>query len=568
MLCLWFCGNLSAVELATQLRRPIAVAESADGEHLFVANRDSGSISIIDLATNNVMAEHAVGKRLADLAAAPGTNRLLCVDEAAHELLQLDARAANLKVVQRLPISPYPVSILVADDGQTATIVSLWSRRLTFVNLGEKLAVAKVLDLPFAVRSQVCLPGRDRLIVADAFSGTLAIVEPSSQRLLSTVSFPAHNVRGLGVTPDGSMLVVAHQMLNDLAHSIRNDIHWGLLMSNDLRWLKVDSVLTAGEQLYHGAHMHPLGDPGHGGGDPGSLAITPDGTVVVAISGVNEVAFGKEGDFAMQRLPVPQRPTAVRISQSGKMAFIASTLDDKISILDLAERKIAATISLGPMPALSLPQQGERLFYDARLSHDGWMSCHSCHTDGHANGQMNDNFSDQSFGAAKRVLSLLGVKDTLPLAWSGQVTTLERQIHNSAENTMQREETLSVDETRALAAFLKTLELPPPLDVLRGTQDRAAIERGRLVFERRNCALCHAPPTYTSPAAYDVGLRDALGAKEFNPPSLRGLSHRTFMLHDCRAIDLEEVFHTHKHPGTSTYSKDEVSALVTFLRSL
>ena len=36
--------------------------------------------------------------------------------------------------------------------------------------------VAAVLDLPFAPRCQLLLPGRDRLIVADAFGGKLAIV--------------------------------------------------------------------------------------------------------------------------------------------------------------------------------------------------------------------------------------------------------------------------------------------------------------------------------------------------------------------------------------------------------
>src|SRR5262245_17127001 len=103
-------------------------------------------------------------------------------------------------------------------------------------------------------------------------------------------------------------------------------------------------------------------------------------------------------------------------------------------------------------PRLSLAQRGELLFYDARLSHDGWMSCHSCHTDGHSNDQMNDNFSDRSFGSPKRVLSLLGVKDTLPLAWSGQVKTLEEQIQNSVTSTMQREDPLPNEDARAIAA--------------------------------------------------------------------------------------------------------------------
>ena len=57
----------------------------------------------------------------------------------------------------------------------------------------------------------------------------------------------------------------------------------------------------------------------------------------------------------------------------------------------------------------------------AKLAHDGWFSCHSCHTDGHTNSRLNDSLGDGSFGAPKRVLSLLGVNDTAPWAWNGGI---------------------------------------------------------------------------------------------------------------------------------------------------
>jgi YVTN family beta-propeller protein len=571
-----------AADVAAQLRRPAALVESAGGTHLYVANRDSGSLSVIDLSSNEVCAEVPVGKRLVDLQAL-GADRLLAVDEAAHEVVLLKCNCAAVEVSERLAVSPYPVSICLAGDGRQATIASLWSRRLTFVGIADTagqaspagrkspepaLNVLAVLDLPFAPRAQLLLPGRDRLLVADAFGGRLILVEPSSRKAVGERAFPGHNVRGIGISPDGQMLMVAHQMLNELAHSIRNDIHWGLLMSNDLRWLKVDSVLAGGKELYHGAHMHPLGEAGKGGGDPGSLDVSEEGIVCVAISGVNQIAIGREGDFSMYRLAVGKRPTAVRLSRDGRTAFVANTFDDSISIVDIEQRKVTATLSLGPHPDLTVAQQGELLFHDARLSHDGWMSCQSCHSEGHANGQMNDNFSDRSFGAPKRVLSLLGVKDTLPLAWSGKVTTLERQIHNSVENTMQREETLPREQVDALAAYMKTLELPPPLGVLRGNLDPEAVERGRVVFESRDCANCHAPPTYTSTETYDVGLKDSQGVSEFNPPSLRGVSHRGPFFHDNSAETLEDVFQKSRHPSAAEYSADEVRDLAEFLRSL
>jgi YVTN family beta-propeller protein len=460
------------------------------------------------------------------------------------------------------------VTVLAAPDGRSATVASLWSRRVSQVALEGMPRVQWVLDLPMAPRGQLWLAEHGRLLVADAFGGQLALIDPVRGVVADWRQLPAHNLRGLGLSADGRMLLVAHQMLNDLAHSIRNDIHWGLLMSNDLRWLRVDALLAGGDRLYRGGHLHPLGDAGRGGADPGSLAVAPDGTVVVALSGVHEVAFGKEDDFSMQRRKVGRRPTAVAIDPQGRRAWIANTLDDSISVLDLTSGEVTQTVTLGPTPPLTPAQQGELLFYDARLSHDGWMSCHSCHTDGHSNAQRNDNFSDRSFNSPKRVLPLGGVRDTLPLAWNGQVASLRQQIQNSVTGTMQRDDPLSREEVSALVAYLETLPPPPPLDVARGVVDPEAVTRGQAVFARHDCARCHMPPTYTSPAVYDVGLTDSQGARQFNPPSLRGVSQRDRWLHDSRAQTLEEVFLLHGHPGDTAYSAEEVRDLVAFLRTL
>ena len=95
-----------------------------------------------------------------------------------------------------------------------------------------------------------------------------------------------------------------------------------------------------------------------------------------------------------------------------------------------------ATISLGPRPEPTAADRGERLFYSAKLSHDGWMSCHSCHTDGHTNSLLSDTLGDGSYGAPKRVPSLLGVAATGPWTWTGSIARLEDQVRKSIATTM------------------------------------------------------------------------------------------------------------------------------------
>lgn len=567
-----------AARLPVRLRRPQSLALSHDGKTLLVACRDSGSVVMLDTATNQVIGEERIAERPMQIARLPspdGSARdaFALVDHEAHELIHFTlARSIDsptIKVVSRLKIAPYPVRMAVMEDGKRLAITSLWSRVLTQVDTSSsdwKIASEQRLD--FQPREILYLAKADRLIVADAFGGRLAVIDPAQQTATITRQFPGHNIRGLGITPGGESLLVSHQMLNELAHTIRNDVHWGLLMSNDLRWLKTSAVLEGGKEQYFGSHMHPLGDAGAGAADPESIAVSSTGIVLVALGGVGQLSIGVEDDFVLDRLTVGRRPVAAIFSKDEKLAYVANQFDDSISVVNVGEKKLEKTIGLGPLPTLSVAERGEILFHDGRMSHDSWMSCQSCHTDGHTNGQLNDNFSDISFGAPKRVLSLLGQADTAPYAWNGKTADLVTQVENSIVKTMQREDPPARDEIEAIAAYVATLKTPQPLAAIDAAIDRESIARGAKLFAARDCAQCHAAPTYTTPEVYDVGLVDELGEKKFNPPSLRGVSHRAPLLHNKAARSIEEVFEKVQHPSNSEYSADEVCDLAAFLRSL
>ena len=268
-------------------------------------------------------------------------------------------------------------------------------------------------------------------------------------------------------------------------------------------------------------------------------------------------------------MKVGKRPTGASLSADGKLAVIANTFGDSITLVDLESREVSHTVSLGPTPKLSMVDRGERLFYDGSLSHDSWMSCHSCHPDGHTNGQLNDNLSDfNTFGAPKRVLSLLGKRDTAPFAWSGGAKDFQKQIENSITHTMQSDRDPRPRDVEALTAYLRTLEPPPSIDDARGTTDATAVKRGKALFQRNECGRCHQGEAYTSDDTYDVGLEDELGRREFNPPSLRGASQRTAFFHDGRAKSLSEVFGKHQHQLDEPLSEKDLADLVAFLRSL
>jgi cytochrome c peroxidase len=151
------------------------------------------------------------------------------------------------------------------------------------------------------------------------------------------------------------------------------------------------------------------------------------------------------------------------------------------------------------------------------------------------------------------------------------VARLEDQVRKSIQTTMHGPETAPSDEhVEALAAYLRAL---PPLSPALALTDiqRAkdvAVLHGRQVFQARKCDGCHVPPEYTAPERFDVGLVDEVGNREFNPPSLRGVSRREPFLHDGRAASLEALFQRHRHPRESVMTPQEIADLVAFLRTL
>jgi C-terminal peptidase prc len=571
------------VTVEPRLRRPAALGLADHGRLLFVAQRGGGAVSVIDTRTLRTTAEVKVGRGIADLAVTPDGGRLLATDEEAHELVVLNRRGSGLDVAHRLKVSPYPVTVQVAPDGARCFVASLWSRALTIIDLapgagakgGQGPRVVKVLDLPFPPRKQLVVKDGAKLIVADSFGGRLAVVDVGRGELESVRVLPAHNIRGLALAPGGDNLLVAHQALNALATATFDDIHWGNLVTNDLRALPLADVLDPKADLLRGSRLYHLGEVGRGAADPSGLAVGAGAQTVLALGGAGEVAV-RRGQEDWWRAPVGRRPTAVVVSPDGRRAYVANTLADSVSVVDLVGEKVEAEVGLGPLPRLGAAERGELLFYDARLSHDGWLSCHSCHTDGHANGLLVDNQTDGSLGTPKRVLSLLGVGDTGPWAWNGKMADLESQVRKSVESTMQGARP-SAEQVKDLTAFLRSLSPPPPRTAginpaarltPAGTADVVAMRRGREVFARHSCASCHASPAYTSSGTYNVGLSDEAGHSLFNPPSLRGVGQGGPYFHDSRAATLEEVFTRERHQLKGELSKGELAGLLAFLRGL
>ena len=251
--------------------------------------------------------------------------------------------------------------------------------------------------------------------------------------------------------------------------------------------------------------MFDLGDVGYAAGDPADVAFDVRGNLFVALAGVDEVAITASPDQGPRRIVVGRRPTAVVPSPDGLWVYVADSLDDTISVVEIATGLRPATISLGPRPEPTAADRGERLFSSARLSHDGWMSCHSCHTDGHTNNLLSDTLGDGSYGAPKRVPSLLGVAATGPWTWTGSIARLEDQVRKSIVTTMHGAKPTD-EQVADLTAYLSSLT--PPVTGVDWTSVRSMRLLSRVVARSSkpgNARVATFPPSTLRPSVTTSG---------------------------------------------------------------
>jgi cytochrome c peroxidase len=287
----------------------------------------------------------------------------------------------------------------------------------------------------------------------------------------------------------------------------------------------------------------------------------------VVLSGTNQIALIDRVGVRELRAKVGVRPVDVAYDAKTRRVFVVNALDDSISVVDSTDPRSVKRIQLGPELELTAVDRGERLFFDARLSLDGWMSCHSCHTNGHSAHRLADTMGDGLFGNPKRIPSLLGTSQSGPWAWNGSKKRLTDQLKESLTDTMHGPNS-SPQTVSDLSSYLASLTVPQSINESRGDVSESRWASGKELFKNRGCVECHAGPLYTSRETFDVGIKDEKGQTKFNPPSLLGVSQRDRLLHDGRADSLQDVLLKVKHELTDPLSKQDAADLVYFLESL
>jgi YVTN family beta-propeller protein len=550
--------------------QPMDVCFSPDGGRAYVTNRLDDSVSVVDVIARKTVATIPVGDEPHGLLTDRAGKRLYVLNAASDDISVIDT--ATLKEEKRLAASRGPWSLALSPDGSRLLATNMYSRFVPY----RKPSV-----------SEVTVIDAERAVVEDR------------------VAVPATNlIQGVAWHPSGKYALITLLRTKNLVPMTRMMQGWTITNGLGIVWAdgRVDQVL--------------LDEPGMSFPDPIGMAITPDGRyALVTSSGTDRVAvvdlaklismleastaeeraqvfpnhLGKACEFVVTHIPTKNCPRGILVMPDAKTAFVANSLDDSLTVIDIPEWRAVERIDLGGPKEITKIRFGERLFHSAKVSFRRQLSCHSCHPDGHVDGLTYDIEEDGPGGGIGKDpvdnRTLRGILDTAPFKWSGHNPSLSRQCGPRLSVFFTRLAPFTPEQLSALDTYITTIPRPPNRYRPVGAPLTEAQRRGRAMFYRtktndgrtipnqQRCATCHFPPLYTDRNMHDVGTRGPYDShSKFDAPHLNNIYDSAPYLHDGKAETLEEIWTRYNpndtHGVTNDMTKDQLNDLIEYLKTL
>jgi YVTN family beta-propeller protein len=575
---------------------------SPDGKNLLVANTDSGTVSLVDLATRQLLAEIPVGEKPEGVTWI-GTGPLAAATvNWTDEVVFIDT--AQRQVIDRIKVANEPYGIVSSKDGRKLWVTHDYWGTVSEIDTSTRKVIREIPVVRF-IRGVAISPDEKRLYVTGYYNADLYVIDLSTGQICD--HFPGHEqynlARNVVLHPHRPKAYIPHirtrTHIADSAGSIFPEL--SIVHLDRPKQAKRRTVIAMDT-------FNNLAVPTN----PWECALSPDGrTFYVVYAGTDDMNLCNVLDDDYQEIerrgntsliPVGTHPRAVRVSPDGKEVYIYNTLDFQVGVYDANNMRPLARITVTKPPKSPEWVRGKILFNTAKppMTSRRWIACASCHPDGHHDGRVWQNPE-----GLRRTPQLFGLAHTHPLHWSAdrdEVQDFEYTIRGRLMlgrgllpgpikpkigfEPVELDEKLAgrSPDLDALAVYTNSFEFRLSPYIPAPGKLSPAAERGKAIFFRADtaCATCHRGPYYTDSSlkrpflVHDVGTgeddpTEKMGPK-YDTPTLLGIYRNTSYLHHGKAKNLYEVLTTYnrhdKHGKTSHLSKQELDDLVAFLMSL
>ncbi len=561
---------------------------SADGRLLACSNRDSGTVTIVDLKTLKTTHETRVGTHPEGVAFLGQSHRLAVAIYNDDQVALLDADTG--KLIHRVEVFDEPYGIVSNRDGSRYYVTLEFPGKIAEISdTGDVLRQFPAGSFP---RGLALTPDGKTLYTSEYYTAQVNAIDVASGKIVDswTGASTDNLCRQIVLHPTRPKAYIPH---------IRSRIAAAQGEGSIFPYVGVvDTKKGEGRRRKRIPMDSFLGNLVTA--NPWEIDVSADGKqFYVVFSGTDDlfICDTVDDDYTeiayRRRLTVGHNPRAVRVSPDGLRFFVYNALDFNVVAYDAKTARPLATIPVTKNPLSAELHRGKILFYTALQPMVGrrWISCSSCHPDGDSDGR-----TWQNPEGLRATPPLFGLAWTHPLHWSADRDESQDFEHTIRGPLMQGRglvrgrinksleqpnKGLSVD-LDALAAYTNSHHFTKSPFARNGLEPSA--QRGRSLFlsKKLACATCHSGPFYTDsqprpePLRHDVGTGKLDPSEKMGPaydtPMLLGLYRSAPYLHHGKANTLLDVLTTFnsddKHGTTSHLDKQQLADLVDFLKAL
>ena len=307
----------------------VLVAVALSGAHAmaaplgYVTNAFDGTVSVIDAATNTVVATIPAGAAPDGVAVTPDGTQVY-VTSFQNNTVSVIATASNT-VVATITVGNEPFGVAVTPDGTQAYVANLGDNTVSVIATASNTVVATIPagNGPVGV---AITPDGTQAYITSLNSNTVSVIATASNTVVATITVGNEPV-GVAITPDGTHAYVANIAVNT-----------------------VSVIATASNTVVATVTV---------GNGPIGVAITPDGThAYVTNFGDSTVSVIATATNTVVGSPIPVGflPTEfpvfdIAITPDGTGVYVADFDSFTVSVIATASNTVVATIPVGTGPA-------------------------------------------------------------------------------------------------------------------------------------------------------------------------------------------------------------------------
>ena len=320
-LSLFLIFFLSAASAATEQGTP------SSGTYAYILTGiDSDTVSVIDIATNNVTATLNVGDSSSGIAVSPDGTKVYVTNCDSNNVSVIDT--ATNKVTATVPVGRYPAGVAVTPNGKKVYVANHYSNNVYVIDTATNKVTATVPVGRYPAGVAVNKAGT-KVYVGNRGNLTVSVIDTATNKVKATVK-GVGDPCGIAVSPNGKKVYVA-SIFSKTVYVI------------DTSTNKVQTAL--------GVKPYPCG-----------VAVSPDGSKLYVTSIVKYPSDWGGGAFSVidtatyntiAIMEVGDMPDGVAVTPDGTKIYVTNQLSHTVSIIDAATNTVTATVDVGSYPFIS-----------------------------------------------------------------------------------------------------------------------------------------------------------------------------------------------------------------------